>query len=115
MTVLVVEDDPNVLAFIERMLTKNGHTVLAAEDPDSARFVLAEHGGKADVLLIDIVLPGSNGLDFARTAKAENPSLKIVFMTGLVHRSPAVLRSGLGPVLLKPFTSEELLKALGSL
>jgi DNA-binding response OmpR family regulator len=40
MTVLVIEDDPNVLAFIERMLTQSGHTVLAAEDPDHARFAL---------------------------------------------------------------------------
>ncbi len=104
MTVLVVEDDSNVLAFIDRMLTQNGHTVLAAEDPDQARSVLAEHGGKADVLLVDIVLPGSNGLDFARAAKEQNPS-----------RSPAVLRSGLGPVLRKPFTSEELLKTIDSL
>jgi DNA-binding response OmpR family regulator len=89
MTVLVVEDDSNVLA---------------AEDPDQARFVLAEHGGKADVLLVDIVLPGSNGLDFARAAKEQNPS-----------RPPAVLRSGLGPLLRKPFTSEELLKTFDSL
>ena len=114
MTVLVVEDDSNVLAFIDRMLTQSGHTVLAAEDPDHARFVLAEHGGKADLLLVDIVLPGSNGLDFARAAKTENPFMKIIFMTGMVHRSPAVLRSGLGPVLHKPFTSDELLKAIES-
>ena len=114
MTVLVVEDDSNVLAFIDRMLTQSGHTVLAAEDPDQARFVLAEHGGKADLLLVDIVLPGSNGLDFARAARTENPSMKIIFMTGMVHRSPAVLRSGLGPVLHKPFTSDELLKAIES-
>ena len=77
--------------------------------------MLAEHGGKPDVLLVDIVLPGSNGLDFARATKEQNPSLKIVFMTGMVHRSPAVLRSGLGPVLRKPFTSEELLKTLDRL
>ena len=100
MTVLVVEDDANVLSFIDRMLTQSGHTVLAAEDPDHARSLLAEQGGKADVLLVDIVLPGSNGLDFARAAKEQNP---------------AVLRSGLGPVLSKPFTSEELLKTIDSL
>jgi two-component system OmpR family response regulator len=115
MTVLVIEDDPNVLAFIDRMLTQSGHTVLAAEDPDHARFVLAEHGGPADLLLIDIVLPGSNGLDFARAAKAANPALKIIFMTGLVHQSPKVLRSGLGPVLHKPFSSDELLKTIENL
>ena len=112
MTVLVIEDDPNVLTFIDRMLTQNGHTVLAAEDPDHARFVLAEHGAAPDLLLVDIVLPGSNGLDFARAAKTANPALKIVFMTGLVHQAPKVLRSGLGPVLHKPFSSDELLKTI---
>ena len=113
MTVLVVEDDPNVLAFVDRMLTHGGHTVLAAEDPDDARFVLTEHGGPIDVLLCDIVLPGANGLDFARAIKKDNPTVKIVFMTGLIHQSPKVLRSGLGPVLHKPFTAAELLKVIG--
>jgi DNA-binding response OmpR family regulator len=112
MTVLVVEDDPNVLAFIDRMLTQSGHTVLAAEDPDHARFVLAEHGRPLDLLLCDIVLPGANGLDFARAIKKDYPEVKIVFMTGLIHQSPKVLRSGLGPVIHKPFTSEELLKII---
>ena len=115
MTVLVVEDDPTLLAYVDQMLTLNGHTVLAAEDADQARFTLEDHGGPPDVLLVDIVLPGSNGLDFARAAKAAHPGLKILFMTGLVHQSPKALRSGLGPVLLKPFTSNDLLKAIGSL
>ena len=113
MTILVVEDDPTVLAFVDRMLTLNGHTVLAAEDADQARFLLAEHGAAPDVLVVDIVLPGSNGLDFARAAKAHYPAMKIIFMTGLVHQTPKALRSGLGPVLNKPFTSDDLLKAIG--
>jgi DNA-binding response OmpR family regulator len=112
MVVLVLEDDPTVLAFIDRALTQKGHTVLAAEDPDHARFVQSDHGGKVDLLLVDIVLPGANGLDYARAAKQENPALKIIFMTGMAHRSPAVLRSGLGPVLHKPFGVEELFKAI---
>jgi two-component system OmpR family response regulator len=115
MTILVVEDDPTVLSYVDRMLTLSGHTVLAAEDADQARFMLADHGGTPDVLVVDIVLPGSNGLDFARAAKAAHPSLKIVFITGLVHQSPKVLRSGLGPVLHKPFTSDALLKAIDGL
>ena len=115
MTILVVEDDPTVLAFVERMLTLNGHTVLAAEDADQARFLLTDHGGQPNVLLVDIVLPGSNGLDLARTAKADYPTLKILFMTGLLHQSPKALRSGLGPVLHTPFTSDALLKAIKGL
>jgi DNA-binding response OmpR family regulator len=114
MTVLVVEDDATVLSFIERALTQRGNTVLAAEDPDQARFVLAEHGTEPDVLLVDVVLRGSDGLDYARAAKAANPALKIVFMTGMLHRAPSALRSGLGPVLNKPFTVEELFKTIDS-
>jgi hypothetical protein len=41
--------------------------------------------------------------------------VKILFMTGLVHHSPKALRSGLGPVLHKPFTSDALLKAIKGL
>ena len=115
MTILVVEDDPSVLTLVDRMLTLGGHTVLAAEDADQARFMLSDHGGTPDVLVVDIILPGSNGLDFARTVKAEYPALKVLFMTGLVHQSPKVLRSGLGPVLHKPFTSDALLKAIDRL
>jgi len=114
MTVLVVEDDPNVLAFIDRLLTQKGHKVHPAEDPDHARSLLAEHGGTTDLLLIDVILPGSNGLDFAIEARAGYPALKIIFMTGLVHQSPKVLRSGLGPLLRKPFTSDQLLKTMAS-
>ena len=114
MTILVVEDDLNVLAFIDRLLTQRGDTVVGAGDPDHARFLLAEHGTQPDLLLLDVVLPGSNGLDFARAVKTANPSLKIVFMTGLMHRAPAVQRSGLGPVIHKPFTSEELIKVIDS-
>src|SRR5436190_3959428 len=70
MTVLVVEDDATVLAFINRLLTQKGHTVLAAEDPCDARILLAEHGNQADLLLIDIVLHGSKGLDLGPGARA---------------------------------------------
>jgi DNA-binding response OmpR family regulator len=115
MTILVVEDDPAVLTLVDRMLTLGGHMVLAAEDVDQARFMLADHGSTPDVLLVDIILPGCNGLDFARAAKADYPAVKILFMTGLVHQSPKVLRSGLGPVLHKPFTSDVLLKAISGL
>lgn len=114
MTVLVIEDDATVLTFIDRALSQRGHTVLTAEDADRAGFVVADHGTEPDLLLADIVLPGANGLDYARAAKAANPALKIVFMTGLAHRGPSVLRSGLGPVLHKPFTVEELFKTIDS-
>jgi DNA-binding NtrC family response regulator len=111
-TILVVEDDPSVLTLIDRLLTAHQHTVLAAHDPDDAAFVLAEHGRPLDLLLTDIILPGQSGVDYAHAMKAAHPALKVVFMTGWAHRAPSALRTGIGPVLRKPFTAQELYEAV---
>ena len=110
MTILVVEDDPAILTLVERLLTSRGHTVLAATDTLQASEAVREHGGPLDLLLTDLILSGDSGLDYAKSMKAERPGLKVVFMTGWVHREPSAQRSGLGPVLRKPFTAQELFK-----
>jgi two-component system, cell cycle sensor histidine kinase and response regulator CckA len=111
-TILVVEDDPAVLTLVDRLLTAKGHSVLAAHDPDDASFVLAEHGKPPDLLLTDIILPGTTGVEYAQTMKAGYPTLRVIFMTGWAHRAPSALRAGIGPVLRKPFTAKELYDAL---
>ena len=108
MTILVIEDDSSVLSLVERLLTAKGYTVLSAHDPSDAAVVLAKHGKPPDLLLADIILGGQTGVDYARALKESHPPLKIVFMTGLTHRAPAALRTGLGPVLHKPFGADEL-------
>ena len=114
-TILVVEDSPDILTLVDRLLTARGHTVLSAPDPDHASFVIAEHGGKPpDLLLVDIVLAGVSGVDYARSMRGAYPTLKIVFMTGWPHRAPTALRSALGPVLRKPFTAQELFDIIES-
>ena len=108
MTILVVEDTPEILTLVDRLLTARGHTVLSAPDPDHASLVTSEHGAPPELLLVDIVLAGRSGVDYARSMRAAYPTLKIVFMTGWPHRAPTALRSGLGPVLRKPFTAQDL-------
>ena len=115
MTILVVEDDSAVLSLVDRLLTAKGHTVLSAHDPDDASVVIAQHGTPPDVLLADVILGGQTGVDYARDLKKLYPRVKIVFMTGLAHRAPAALRTGLGPVLHKPFSAEELYRILNEL
>jgi DNA-binding NtrC family response regulator len=108
MTILIIEDDQSVLSLVERLLSAKGHTILVARDPNDASVVLARHGTPPDMLLTDIILGGKPGVEYASTLKQTYPALKIIFMTGLVHRAPAALRSGLGPVLHKPFGADEL-------
>ena len=112
MTILVVEDDPQILALIDRLLARKGHSVIPAADPDDALIAVSEHGGAVDLLLTDIILADRSGVEFARSLKSTYPSLKIVFMTGWPHREPSALRSGIGPVLRKPFTSDALYKMI---
>ena len=114
-TILVIEDDSSVLSLVERLLTAKGHTVLAAHGPEDASFVVEQHGTPPDVLLADIILEGQTGVDLARTLKKTYPAMKIVFMTGLAHRAPAALRTGLGPVLHKPFNADELYRTIDEL
>ena len=108
MTILVIEDDSSVLSLVQRLLTAKGYTILTAHDPKDAEVVLARHGKLPDLLLTDIILGGETGVEYARSLKEAHPRLKIIFMTGLAHRAPAALRTGLGPVLHKPFGADEL-------
>ena len=105
---LVIEDDSSVLSLVERLLTAKGYTILSARDPKDAEVVLARHGKLPDLLLTDIILGGETGVEYARSLKEAHPPLKVIFMTGLAHRAPAALRTGLGPVLHKPFGADEL-------
>ena len=112
MTILVIEDDSAVLSLVERLLGARGHTVLSARDAEDASLVLAQHGGLPDLLLADIILGGQSGVQYARALKQRHPPLKIVFMTALASRAPEALRTGLGPVLHKPFGAEELYRTI---
>ena len=112
MTILIIEDDSSVLSLVERLLTAKGHVVLTAHDPKDAEVVLAQHGKPPDLLLTDIILGGQTGTEYARSLKEAHPPLKVVFMTGLTHRAPAALRTGLGPVLHKPFSADELYRII---
>lgn len=112
MTILVVEDDPQILALIDRLLARRGHTVIPAADPDDALIAVSEHGTTVDVLLTDIILADRSGVEFARSLQGTYPALKIIFMTGWPHREPSALRSGIGPVLRKPFSADALYKII---
>ena len=108
-TILVVEDDPNVLALTATALRELGYTVFEASHANSAVSHL-KNGSKPDLLLTDIVMPDVNGRALAEQAAALCPQIKILFMTGftrnaIVHNG--VLDAGVH-LLAKPFSIEEL-------
>jgi CheY-like chemotaxis protein len=64
-TVLVVDDERNVVSFLSEMLTLKGYTVYPAEGARAALEVCAEMTGRLDLLLSDVVMPYMNGKELA--------------------------------------------------
>ncbi|HEY0150003.1 MAG TPA: PAS domain S-box protein [Allosphingosinicella sp.] len=110
-TVLVVDDDPDVRAFLADSLESLGHVVQRASGGEEALALLAE--SRPDLALIDYAMPGMHGADVARLARQCCPGLPIVFVTGYAETEQ--LEDALGPsapVLRKPFTVDDLADAV---
>ncbi len=105
--ILIIDDDGDVRAFLVSTLQGLGYDVRSAEDAEAGLRLLAERA--PDLLLVDYAMPGMNGADVARRARATHPALPIVFVTG--HADTADLATAIGPdapVLHKPFGAREL-------
>ncbi|MDP3661178.1 PAS domain-containing sensor histidine kinase [Phenylobacterium sp.] len=111
--VLLVEDDVAVRAVAEGLLIELGCEVQAEPDAPSALRRLAE-GGRFDVLISDIVMPGGmSGLDLAQAARQARPELPILLTTGYAGEQwGAAAAAADWPILRKPFRAEQLGAAL---
>jgi DNA-binding NtrC family response regulator len=108
-TILLVEDDANVLALTATGLRDLGYTVIEARHANEALAQL-RNGSRIDLLLTDIIMPDVSGRKLAEQAVAVSPDLKVLFMTGFTKN--AVVHNGVLDAgvhfLAKPFTLEEL-------
>ena len=106
-TILVVDDDPEMLGFVGDALRMHGYTVLQTTDPREARRWARQHSGPIHLLVSDVVMPLMHGGELAQEVRAILPPIKVMFMSGA---SPAeVANHGIGlafgqPYLSKPFT-----------
>ncbi len=109
-TILVVEDDDEVRAYVAEILRELNYRVFDARDTSKALDTFAKHGDEIDLLLTDVVLPGKNGRELADIAAARHPKIKVLFMTGysrnaIVHQGR--LDSGVA-LIQKPLTQGSL-------
>jgi len=114
-TVLLVDDDHDVLGANSRFLRLNDINVVVAESAAAALQRLTEHS--IDVIVTDIRMPGCNGIEFAREARESQPLIPIVFFSGFAEVRDVVNAMKLGAVefLEKPVEPDELLDILESL
>jgi CheY-like chemotaxis protein len=105
--ILVIDDDKDVRAFLSGSLESMGYSVSEADCGEAGLQRLRD--SRPDLVLLDYAMPGMNGADVARAARASDLNLPIVFVTGYAVSDQ--LESALGPdvtVLRKPFTVAQL-------
>ncbi len=107
--VLLVEDEDVVRSFAVRALTRQGYEVLEASDGRDALDVMAQVGGKIDLVVSDVVMPEMDGPTMLKEMRKSNPDLKIVFVSGYPNEA---FQQALGEetfeFLPKPFSLPQL-------
>ena len=115
MLVLLIEDDPAIVRFLERGLAAHGHGTLTAEDgEEGARLAAAE---PVDLVLLDIMLPRLDGHQTLRRIRLRRPDLPVLMLTARdeVQQKVSALDGGANDYLTKPFDLEELLARMRAL
>ncbi len=108
--VLVVEDDPRVLAATMGALEELGHHGIACDAPAKAAGLLADHGG-VDLIISDVLMPGQTGPELIATIGPRYPHIAVLFVTGFAGEANAS-EFGDHQVLRKPFTLVGLERAI---
>jgi DNA-binding response OmpR family regulator len=108
MNLLLVEDEPNVVSVVVRGLSAEGFSVSVAPDGTTGeKMALANN---FDLIILDIMLPGINGLELCKIIKKEKPNVPIIMLTALGTTENVVngLDNGSDDYLIKPFKFAEL-------
>jgi two-component system NtrC family sensor kinase len=110
---LLVEDNLEVAAATKPLLEALGCSVLHVASADAALDALGTQGQRFDVVLSDIMMPGSlNGLDLALMLRHQHPGLPVLLMTGYAAQTGQAMASGF-QVLAKPVSAAALAAAIG--
>lgn len=115
MHILIVEDERKMAALLRRVLTEERHTVdLAYDGPTGLDLALSD---TYDIMILDLMLPGLDGIELCRQVRAERITTPILMLTArkAVEDRVKGLRTGADDYLVKPFAMEELLARVDAL
>jgi DNA-binding response OmpR family regulator len=115
MRVLIVEDDPAIVRFLERGLAAHGHQAVTADNGREGVQMAADE--TVDFVLLDIMLPGMDGQEALRRIRARRPGVPVLMLTARdeVRDKVNALDGGADDYLTKPFDLEELLARMRAL
>jgi PAS domain S-box-containing protein len=110
--VLVVEDDPDVRALVAQLVDQLGHVALQACDA-AAALAVVESGTRVDLVMSDVVMPGSiDGLGLVEILRERRPGLAVLLTSGFTGGDELGPSVGSVPFLAKPYTRHELASAI---
>lgn len=109
--ILIVDDEPDIVAVLRDFLTRQGYQVMKALSGEEALDILGRE--RIDLVLLDLKMPGLKGTDAAKFIKKKYPSVKVIVLTGYPDMSGSLLQENiLDAVFIKPVRIQELLKRL---
>jgi two-component system, cell cycle sensor histidine kinase and response regulator CckA len=113
--ILVVDDETDLVAIFERALQRAGYTVLSANTGEQALRVIEENGGKVDLVISDVVMPGMGGRELVWRLQTQYPRIPTILLSGYADREAALeMMEGDEPLFLeKPIDLTELTDIVG--
>ena len=111
-SVLVVDDEPGMLSFLQRALGSRCGVVDCADSVEAARPLIQRN--RYDLIVLDIALPGCSGIDWLHELRQDGFAGDVVLMTAYADLDTAIdaLRAGAADFLLKPFSLAQVLNAI---
>jgi len=114
--ILLVDDNNEILVLLEKLLEKNGYSVMNADNAEKAILIAKYQKSYLDLLITDVVMPGMNGIKMSKLILADNPALKCLYMSGHIPEhidAGMALQEGVN-FIRKPFRLNELIRLVHS-
>jgi len=111
--ILIVDDDPGILAMLQLMLRLEGYDAIVCGEPRLVVDTMTRE--KPDLVLLDALMPGLDGIQVLDAVKAHALTIPVILVTGNANEAylKLAMQAGARGVLAKPFVKEELLDQLG--
>ncbi|MBI2166764.1 MAG: response regulator [Candidatus Omnitrophica bacterium] len=111
-TILIVDDEPDVVFFISKICQPQGyHTLTASSGLEALKYV-QELPGRIDLVLLDLRMPGMGGLEVLKSIRQHQPDLPVIVLTALTDKRKQCEALGVEAYVTKPYSLEELYREI---
>lgn len=107
-TILIVDDEPDVVFFISKIFQPQGYVTLTAGTGLEALKYIQELPARIDLVLLDLRMPGMNGIEVLKSIRKHHPNLPVIILTALPDKRKECEAHGIDAYITKPYSVEHL-------